>query len=429
MEVKPGYKQTKVGVIPEDWETAGLAQLSAFITKGSTPTTYGFEWEQTGVLFLRSECVSEFGLDLTQSMYISEAAHSMLGRSEVIDGDILLTITGNVGRAVVLAGVGRGNINQHIARVRITSPRAASKFVFHALSQPSTRRRFVSITTGQAYPQISLQQVREAEVALPPTEAEQVAIAEALSDADALINSLEQLLVKKRQLKQGARRELLTGKKRLPGFENNPRQKQTEVGLIPEDWSALSLGELARGIFRGASPRPIGSPIWFDERSRIGWVRISDVTKSSRYLYETTQRLSELGVRNSRFVPSGSLIMSICATVGRPVETRLDVCIHDGFVVFERPKTDQAFLYHVLKDLEPRWSGKGQTGSQMNLNTALIKSTKIPLPPTKAEQEAIAAVLSDMDADIALLVARLTKAHGLKQGMMQKLLTGRIRLV
>ena len=207
-----------------------------------------------------------------------------------------------------------------------------------------------------------------------------------------------------------------------PGF------KQTDVGKIPEDWGAVNLGAVARGIYRGASPRPIDDPKWFDETSSIGWVRISDVTDSGRYLKETTQRLSPDGVRHSRYVRSGALIMSICATVGRPIETRIDTCIHDGFVLFDQPTVEQGFLYHVLKHLEPRWSSKGQTGSQMNLNTGLIKSTRIPLPPSKAEQEAIAQALSDADALIESLENLLGKKRRVKQGAMQELLTGKRRL-
>jgi len=264
---------------------------------------------------------------------------------------------------------------------------------------------------------------------VPPTsKEEQEAIAEALSDVDALIESLQQLIAKKRQIKQGAMQTLLTGKQRLPGFEIKHGYKQTEVGVLPEEWEVECLGALARGIYRGASPRPIDDPVWFDETSAVGWVRISDVTQAGRYLTETTQRLSQQGVRHSRYLPRGALIMSICATVGRPIETQIDVCIHDGFVVFERPTVEQGFLYHVLKELEPRWSSKGQTGSQMNLNTGLIKSTQVPLPPTEAEQTAIATVLSDMDSEIADLEARLAKTRDLKRGMMQALLTGRIRL-
>lgn len=211
-------------------------------------------------------------------------------------------------------------------------------------------------------------------------------------------------------------------------MELKPGYTLTEVGLIPEVWTVVSLGSTARGIYRGASPRPIENPIWFDDKSKVGWVRISDVTRSGRQLVETTQRLSKDGIQHSRFIPSGSLIMSICATVGRPIETQIDVCIHDGFVVFDRPLINQGYLYHVLKDLEPRWSSKGQTGSQMNLNGDLIKSTLIPLPPTKAEQEAIAEALSDADALIESLDQLIAKKRQIKQGAMQELLTGKRRL-
>jgi len=204
--------------------------------------------------------------------------------------------------------------------------------------------------------------------------------------------------------------------------------KQTAVGIIPEDWDVTNLGSIAGGIYRGASPRPIDNPIWFDDQSRIGWVRISDVTQSGRYLKATSQCLSALGIRNSRFVPSGSLIMSICATVGRPIETRIDVCIHDGFVVFEKLKISQQYLYHVLASLEPSWSTRGQTGSQMNLNTGLIKRTKIVFPPSFVEQKAIAEALSDMDGLIESLEQLIAKKRLIKQGAMQELLTGIKRL-
>ena len=197
------------------WERERLEALTAFITKGSTPTTYGYKWEKDGILFLRSECISEAGLDLGQSMFISEKAHAALRRSEVQEGDIVITITGNVGRVVLLDGiVGSANINQHIARIRISSRRADARFVYHVLSQPLMRRHYSSITTGQAYPQISLQQVRETVVPLPSLE-EQVAIADVLSDMDAEIAALEQRRDKTRALKQGMMQELLTGRIRL----------------------------------------------------------------------------------------------------------------------------------------------------------------------------------------------------------------------
>ena len=250
------------------------------------------------------------------------------------------------------------------------------------------------------------------EINLPPLP-EQRAIAAALSDVDALLEGLTRLIAKKRDLKQAAMQQLLTGQTRLPGFYG--------------EWAVKTLGDVAR-IQRGASPRPIDSPVWFTDNSTIGWVRISDVTRSGMFLRDTTQKLTALGVQHSRPVRRGSLIMSICATVGRPIITDIDTCIHDGFVVFDDLQAERMFIFYVLKWIEPVWSKHGQTGSQMNLNTGLIAGTHISLPPVH-EQVAIAAVLSDMDAELTALEARRDKTRALKQAMMQELLTGRTRLV
>ena len=192
-------------------------------------------------------------------------------------------------------------------------------------------------------------------------------------------------------------------------------------------WEVKRLGEIAK-IYRGASPRPIEDPKWFNAYSNIGWVRISDVTKSAKYLFNTTQNLSEQGVKQSRFVKQENLIMSICATVGKPVITKIDVCIHDGFVIFENPKLDLEYLYYYLSSIEKSWSKNGQTGSQMNLNTKIIEIEMISFPRNHKEQQAIATVLSDRDAEIVALEQRRDKTRALKQGMMQELLTGKTRL-
>ena len=242
---------------------------------------------------------------------------------------------------------------------------------------------------------------------LLPNKSEQTAITTALSDADAMITSLEKLIEKKRAIKQGAMQELLRPK---------------------DGWMVKTLGDIA-SIQRGASPRPIDSPIWFDENSEIGWVRISDVSSSIKYLFETTQKLSGQGIKNSRFVQSGELIMSICATIGRPILTTFDVCIHDGFVAFYYPKIDKEFLYYYLTFIESEWSKTGQTGSQMNLNTDIIQSREIAFPKEPMEQRAIAETLSVMDTGINLLEQKLSKYKMIKHGMMQELLTGKTRLV
>ncbi|WP_234531680.1 restriction endonuclease subunit S [Streptomyces shenzhenensis] len=197
------------------WVNVRLGEISASITKGATPTTYGFAWESSGVPFLRSECVSERGLDMRQSMFISPAANHMLRRSRIADGDILVTITGYVGRVVRLVNVGEANINQHIARVRIRDGRFDPGYVYHYLSQHSMREYYESIVTGQAYPQISLAQVRNTKIPAIPFD-EQQAIAAALDDADGEMNLIRQRLAKAQHVKQGMMQQLLTGRTRLP---------------------------------------------------------------------------------------------------------------------------------------------------------------------------------------------------------------------
>jgi type I restriction enzyme, S subunit len=207
--------QTRLPGFNGAWQTRRVSSFSAFVTKGATPTTYGFKWEADGVRFLRSECVSAQGLDLTESMFISEHAHSMLIRGEVRPGDILITITGNVGRVVLLdSNIGVANINQHIARIRVNDAAVSPAYVFHWLSQPGVRQHLGTIMTGQAYPQISLKQVRETQIPLGSL-AEQTAIAAVLSDMDAELATLESRRDKTRSLKQGMMQELLTGRIRL----------------------------------------------------------------------------------------------------------------------------------------------------------------------------------------------------------------------
>jgi len=437
MGVSIESRQPDVGSLPDGWRPRPLKELSAFITKGSTPTTYGFKWEESGILFLRSECVSEHGLDLTQSMHISDAAHSMLRRSEVFDGDILVTITGNVGRAVMLSGVGRGNINQHIARVRITSPDAVPGYVFHALSRPSSRRHFAAITTGQAYPQISLQQVREAEVALPPTRAEQEAIAEALSDADALIESLEQVLIKKRQIKQGAMQELLTGEQRLPGFGNHGGFRRCELGSIPNDWDCIQLRSLAARSLGSIKIGPFGSALKKQFLTKEGFKVYGQENVYARDMDKGDRFINSEHFRNLRSceILAGDFLVSMMGTVGKCmiVPSGIKAGIMDSHLLRVRldpEKLSSAFLSQLFETriVFDQVKQLSVGGIMEGLSSRIVKSLNLPVPSIE-EQMAIAGSLSDMDSEVGNLEARLSKARALKHGMMQELLSGRIRLV
>ncbi|KOS35571.1 restriction endonuclease subunit S [Helicobacter pylori] len=195
----------------------------------------------------------------------------------------------------------------------------------------------------------------------------------------------------------------------------------------PSNWQRVRLGDIAE-IKRGASPRPIENPKWFCANSNVGWVRISDISKNSRFLYKTAQKLSKKGIEKSRLVKQNSLIMSMCATIGKPIITKIDTCIHDGFVVFENPKIDLNYLYYFLCYIEKEWLESGQQGSQVNLNVDLIKNKEVFYPKDLNEQIAIANILSDVDRYLYSLDALILKKESVKKALSFELLSQRKRL-
>jgi type I restriction enzyme S subunit len=427
-EIRAGYKQTEVGVIPSDWEVKHLgAHFNVISGIGFSKS----EYSEYGIKLLRIDNVSHGIISWESIAFLPFQYKEKFSKFVIKDGDILLALNrpitqGELKIAIVEEKDTPCILYQRVGKIIFLDDNNHNKFVYYLLSK-CIRNFVLENSIGSDQPFISTVQLKKLSLPFPP-QAEQRSIAQVLSDTDALITSLDKLIAKKRDIKQAAMQQLLTGKLRLPGFDRSGGKfKQTAIGAIPCDWEVKKLGDLA-DITRGASPRPIDSPIWFDKRSSVGWVRISDVTKSSKFLEETTQKLSTLGIEQSRFVGINNLIMSICATVGRPILTTIDVCIHDGFVVFSNLTIPKEYLYYFLTFIEKDWSKNGQTGSQMNLNTELINCTSILCPKDKSEQKMIAQVLSDMDAEITTLEQRRDKTKALKQGMMQELLTGRIRL-
>lgn len=411
-EVRAGYKRTEVGVIPEEWEVRSLKQISPTQSVGLVINPSAYHDKLGSIPLLVGSNIRENCIDAENANRITEASNSRIPASQLRSADL---VTVRVGAPGVTAVVPPELDGCNCASVMIVRRHDSfdSNWLCAVMNSRVGRSQVENVQYGTAQKQFNISDAVDFVYPVPPIK-EQRAIASALGWVDQLRASLDRLIGKKRDIKHAAMEQLLTGQARLPGFS--------------DEWERPRLGKLAR-IQRGASPRPIDSPVWFDDTSPTGWVRISDVSQSGMYLRSTTQRLSPMGVLHSRPVASGSLIMSICATVGRPVITEIDVCIHDGFVVFDDLKVDKHFLYFALKRIEPDWSKQGQTGSQMNLNTGLINDTAIHVPRNSGEQRAIATTLSDMDEELAALSARREKLAVIKLAMMQELLSGRIRLL
>lgn len=197
---------------------------------------------------------------------------------------------------------------------------------------------------------------------------------------------------------------------------------------MKNEWQKKTIRELAT-VSRGASPRPIASSRWFDMQGDIGWVRIADVNRSNgRELTHTTQKLSRDGVIRSRYLEPGSLILSIAASVGIPAITTIPTCIHDGFVSLTNLKIDKKFLFYLLKKNRNRLLEGGQSGSQTNVNSDIVRQLDLWVPLSEDEQKRIASVLWSVDNLIDLLMLKVEKKRAIQQGLMQGLLTGKTRL-
>jgi type I restriction enzyme S subunit len=247
-------------------------------------------------------------------------------------------------------------------------------------------------------------------IALPPF-SEQKAIAEVLNKADTLVECFERLIAKKRLLKRGVMQELLTGKKRLPGFSR--------------DWETKRLGDIAT-FFSGGTPSTSVADYYAGD---IPWITSGDLNQS--YIRNVQGRISKSGLENStaKMVEANTLLIALYgATAGVTAISEIRAAINQAVLAIV-PRCDYTrFLYFKLTYLKDWLITTYTQGGQPNLSGEIVKSVELSMPGLD-EQVAIAALLSAMDAEVALLEAQLAKYRQIKQGLMQKLLTGRIRLV
>lgn len=257
--------------------------------------------------------------------------------------------------------------------------------------------------------------VKSIPIPLPPTLAEQEAIASALSDADALIESLEKIIAKKRQLKHGTMQELLTGQRRLPGFSGK--------------WETKRLGEIAE-IRSGGTPSTTQPQFW---DGSIPWCTPTDITALSgfKYLSTTSRTITPAGLKASsaEMLPPNSVVMTSRATIGECAINTTTVTTNQGFKNFlPFAETDCEFLYYMLTTQKQGFISLCGGSTFLEISKTQLQQYSLQFPPFP-EQSAIAVILSDMDAEIDALEAKVAKARQVKQGMMQELLTGRTRLI
>ena len=398
--VPKGYKQAEVGVIPEDWEAVPFVSLGSVIDgdRGANyPGSRDFAIDGY-CLFLNAGNVTKAGFRFNECAFISQEKDERLSKGKLKRDDIVLTTRGTVGNFAYFDSevpFEHIRINSGMVILRRNSNTLDTNYLYALLRSHLVDLQIERLTFGSAQPQLTVKGISEFAIVVP-TLPEQVAIAEALSDADGLIESLEQLLVKKRQLKQGAMQELLTGKKRLPG----------SCG----EWEVKRLGEIAHIKTGGRNNQDK-----VEEGEYPFFVRSATVERINTYSYDCEAILipGEGGIGN----------------IFHYILGRFDVHQRVYAITQFSPETSGRFVYFYMAEKFGAHAMQNSVKATVDsLRLPTFQNFEIAMPPTAEEQTAIAAILSDMDTELAALEAKLAKARAIKQGMMQELLTGRIRL-
>ena len=438
MAIKRGYKQTDVGTIPEEWN---VKPLQAVLTKSRLGGNYPNQDRETAYPLIKMGNIARGYIDISKTEYIAPGV-TPERQHKLTEGDVLFN-TRNTLDLVGKVAIWRNELpvayyNSNLLRLEFDTQQVCSNeyanAAFNTAGAVAVLRGLATGTTSVAA--IYTRDLIGMPFVIPPLP-EQRAIAAALSEVNSLIGSLERLIAKKRDLKQAAMQQLLTGQIRLPEFKarTNASFKKTAHGLLPNDWDLKPLKELVDasrsiryGIVQPGKFDPSGRYMIRGQDYSTGWVSPSELFRVSQVVEER--------YKNAR-VATGDLIITIVGAGTGHVEeipswlNQANLTQTTARIAIDRRKAVSGFVKHLLRTP----IGIAQVGNfikgaaQPGLNCGDVEKFVIPLPPTLHEQETIATVLTDMDVELATLQQRLSKTYDLKQGMMQELLTGRTRLL
>jgi len=438
------FKNTDYGVIPNDWDFVPLGDVCVKVQDGNYGESYpkSNEFVKIGVPFLTSKAIGKDGVLKDHLIdFITEEKHSVLAKAHLSLYDVLFT---NRGASVGAIGfvdekIAKGNIGPQLTLLRANKECLAPLYLFQAMKSRLVQKQILGQDFGSAMNFFGIGSTKKFQIPLPPTKTEQTAIATALNDADALITQLEKLIAKKRNIKQGVMQELLTGRKRLPGFEKKKGFQKTEVGIIPNDWELVSYGKVFDFLTTATYSRS-----QLSESGEIKYVHYGDIhTKCQHFLDCDKIELPSIKLellKNYPMLKEGDVIVVDASEdyegVGKSVEVRnignfkIISGLHTFLLRDKNGLIANGFKGYIHSNkLVKKQMDTLATGMKVyGVSKTNLKLIKIPLPPTKAEHTAIVQILSDMDAEIEALEKKLEKYKMIKQGMMQNLLTGKIRL-
>lgn len=397
----------------DEWEEKKLEEVSEFITKGATPTTYGFEWQLSGIPFFRNDAIKNNQFVYGDYSYISEKANEALKRSEIYANDILVAITGDIGKVgIIPKSIEKGNINQHIARVRVTKE-SDPYFIYQSLCTEGQQRKYQLIKTGLSMPQLSLEQIRKT-IVLCPSLSEQKKIGYYFQNLDHLISIYQRKYEEAKILKKYMLQKMFPNK-----GKNKP---EIRFKGFTDAWEQRKLGDLVQ-IERGGSPRPIDDYITTSSNG-LNWVKIGDAPAQGNYITKTVEKIKPEGLSKTREVHPGDLVLSNSMSFGKPYIMGIDGCIHDGWLLIRDTNNtfDVIFLCHLLgiPQMLEQYRSFAAGSTVNNLNKELVGNTVVTIPQ-KDEQRVLGQYLEKLDNLITLHQRKCDKLKKVKKFMLQNM--------
>lgn len=408
MEMKPGYKKTEVGVIPEDWYVCELRNLSKIITGPFGTLLKASEYtDSDGVPQISVGEIGDGYFRVGQSTSrIPKEVTNRIPKYLLRTNDIVFARKGAVDRSSLVTEKEDGwFLGSDGICVRPTE-NYQSSYLAAQLRSPLVKSWLLQNAIGTTMPSLNQNILGRLQVPIAPI-AEQRAVATALSDMDTLLDGLDRLIAKKRAIKQSIMQQLLTGQTRLPGFSG--------------EWEVRRLGDICE-ISMGRTPARLNTAMW--GRGHV-WLSIADM--NGKFVSGSKEEITDLAASEMTPVATGTLMMSFKLSIGRLCFAGCDLYTNEAICAFNKPNANPEYLYYALSRIDFSLYGK-QAVKGYTLNKNSLSLVEVNLPPAE-EQTAIATILTDMDTEITALETRRTKSRALKQAMMQELLTGRTRLV
>lgn len=416
-------KQTPIGVIPNDWEVKKLKDLTLLITKGTTPNSF----VEKGIKFIKTECFTDDSIDESKCLFIEEQVHNtFLSRSILKEKDILFAIAGSIGKCNVVSNeILPANTNQALSIIRLKNKNSVY-YILQLLKSDFIHQYIYSNVSAGAQPNLNLEQIGNFSLPFPPLP-EQQKIAEVLNVWDNGVTKIKAIITELKQRKNGLAMELLSGRLRLSEKKQNSKLIKNKGFTIPNDWKVASLSKVVKQVKNSVTP---------EDDKLYKQIGIRSHAKGIFYKEEVTGL--SLGNKSVFQIEPDCFIVNIVFAwehaIAKTTINEVGMIASHRFPMYKpvKDELDLDYLLHFFKSKKGKellgLASPGGAGRNKTLGQSEFLKLQVPIPDI-TEQRRIAEMLDKVDAEILLYQEKLAAFQLQKKGLMQQLLTGKVRTI